>query len=318
MTNEILIVGSLKILIFTALFLSAYWFLKLLYQFHPVRKFKEQLEDMERRRQLAGDKKGDSAFEKYLDSLDERLTQAGVKKILPKATLEIYVLLNLLEFTLVFCFVREGILIPFMKASLAVYLNKFVLDVLRYRNKKAIESHLLEFVNLVSDYSMSESEITLILYKCGLSMSGPLKGLLVQCHLSARANGDSEQALYELRRSADHFLFKEIILLLELCSKSDSDYRKVINGCRDMVNRYLKEEKEKASVVRALIGEAAIMTAVAVYGISTMLKEFAGGIVTTGSMTDFFFYHPAGQISLLVYMGLALAMVQVILKFAKR
>ncbi len=84
-----------------------------------------------------------------------------------------------------------------------------------------------------------------------------------------------------------------------------------------MVNRYLKEEKEKANVVRSLVGEAALMTGVAAYGISTMLREFAGDVGFGTSMADFFFQNPVGQICLVIYAALFFAMVQVILKFAK-
>ena len=190
--------------------------------------------------------------------------------------------------------------------------------ILCYRNKRITEKHLLELLNLISDYSLSESEITMILYRCGRMLPEPLKSALVKCHLSARSTGDTEQALYELRRSIDHFLFREIILLLELCSRSDSDYQKVITGCRDMVGRYLKEEKEKAGVIRSLVEEAALMTGVAAYGIGTMLREFAGDAGFASGMGEFFLHHPAGQICLIIYVALIFAMVQVILKFAKR
>ena len=42
-----------------------------------------------------------------------------------------------------------------------------------------------------------------------------------------------------------------------------------------MVHRYLKEEKEKMTVVRNLLIEAGIMTLLAIYGISTMVHGFA-------------------------------------------
>lgn len=318
MTEQQVLVVILKIFVFLLLAASAYWFLYEMHRFAPVKKLQEKVEELERQRLLEGDKDKAGIFEKYLDRLDGRLTQAGFKKLVPRASVEIYFLLNVLEFTLLFCFMGEGVLVPLMVAAMAVYLNRVLLDFCRYRNKKIIEGHLLEFVNMVSDYSLSESELTRVFYKCGQSLPNPLRDLLVQCHLGARSSGDTGQALSELRRGVDHFLFREIVLLLELCSRSGGDYQKVIGGCRDMVNRYLQEEKEKASVVRALIGEAAIMTAVAVYGIRTMLKEFAGGIVATGSMGEFFLQEPAGQVSLLVYTGLALAMVQVIIRFAKR
>lgn len=85
-----------------------------------------------------------------------------------------------------------------------------------------------------------------------------------------------------------------------------------------MVSRYLKEEKEKVSVVRSLVGEAALMTGVAVYGISTMLREFAGDVGLGHSMADFFFRNPAGRVYLLIYVGLIFTMTQVILKFARK
>ena len=250
--------------------------------------------------------------------MDEHLTQAGIKRFLPKAGVEIYFLFNVLEFTLIFCLAGEGILVPLLTAGAAVYANKLILDLLRFKNKRITEKHLLELLNLISDYAMSESEITMILYRSGQSMPNPLKDVLTKCHMSARSSGNTEQALYELRRSIDHFLFREIILLLELCNRSDNDYQKVVNGCREMVSRYLKEEKEKASVVRSLVGEAALMTGVAVYGISTMLREFAGDVGLGHSMADFFFHNPAGRVYLLIYVGLIFAMTQVILKFARK
>ncbi len=318
--NAYVISICLKSFLFLLLVGAAYFLIYAVVRWNPAGKFKEKLDDMERKRLLEAETGGEPRriLSRYLDRLDERLTQAGIKKFLPKAGVELYFLFNVLEFTLVFCLMEGGILIPLLSAGLAVYLNHLLLDILRYRNKKRIEKQLLEFMNLVSDYAASESEITMILYRSGRMLQNPLKDLLLQVHMTARNSGDTSEALAQLRRSVDHFLFQEIILLLELCSKSDNDYQRVVNSCREMVNRYLKEEKEKASVVRGLVLEAGIMTGVAVYGISTMLREFAGGIATSGSMAGFFFHEPAGQISLVIYAVLAAAMVQVILKFAKR
>ena len=297
----------LKILLLGLLVAGMYLLLKIIREYGPLQKLREKVEDLDRQRVLGTEMEKKGFLERYLDRLDEHLTQAGVKRFLPKACVEIYFLINVLEFTLIFCLTGEGILVPLLTAGAAVYANKLIL-----------EKHLLELLNLISDYAISESEITMILYRCGQSMPNPLKDVLTKCHLSARSSGDTAQALYELRRSVDHFLFREIILLLELCNRSDNDYQKVINGCREMVTRYLKEEKEKASVVRSLVGEAALMTGVAVYGISTMLQEFAGDVGLGHSMADFFLRNPAGQVYLLVYVVILFFMAQVILKFARK
>ena len=308
----------LKILLMGLLVAGMYLMLKVIREYGPLQKLREKVDDLDRQRVLGAEMEKKGFLERYLDRLDEHLTQAGVKRLLPKACVEIYFLINVLEFTLIFCLTGEGILLPLLTAGAAVYANKLILDLLRFRNKRITEKHLLELLNLISDYAISESEITMILYRCGQSMPNPLKDVLTKCHLSARSSGDTAQALYELRRSVDHFLFREIILLLELCNRSDNDYQKVINGCREMATRYLKEEKEKASVVRSLVGEAALMTGVAVYGISTMLQEFAGDVGLGHSMADFFLRNPAGRVYLLIYVVILFFMAQVILKFARK
>ena len=304
-----------KVIVFFFLAIGMYFLIKGIQKYEILGKVREKVDELDRQRILQEEQK--SFFQRYLSKVDDHLTQAGIKKFLPRAGVEIYFLFNILEFTLIFCLVGDGIFIPLGMAGIAVYLNKLILDLLRFRNKRITEKHLLELLNLISDYSLSESEITMILYRCGQMMPNPLKEVLTKCHISARSTGNTEQALYELRRSVDHFLFREIILLLELCSRSDNDYQKVVNGCREMVSRYLKEEKEKANVVRSLVGEAALMTGVAGYGISTMLREFAGEVGLASNMVEFFFHNPAGQISAIIYAVLLFAMVQVILKFAK-
>lgn len=318
MTGSMYISILLKLLLLGLLAAGMYFLVKVIREYGPLQKLREKVDDIDRQRVLGMEQEKRGFLERYLDRLDEHLTQAGIKRFLPKAGVEIYFLFNVLEFTLIFCLVGEGILVPLLAAGAAVYANKLILDLLRFRNKRITETHLLELLNLISDYAISESEITMILYRCGQSMPNPLRDVLTKCHLSARSSGNTEQALYELRRSIDHFLFREIILLLELCSRSDNDYQKVVNGCREMVGRYLKEEKEKAAVVRGLVGEAALMTGVAVYGISTMLREFAGDVGLGHSMADFFFRNPAGQVYLLIYVVLLFFMAQVILKFARR
>ncbi|MBE5868286.1 MAG: hypothetical protein E7293_04905 [Lachnospiraceae bacterium] len=308
----------MKIVLFILLAVGMYFLVRAVRDYEPAGKIREKIDELYRRRLLNTELEKRGVLEKYLDRLEEHLLQAGVKSFSPKLSVEFYFLFNVVEFTLIFCLSGEGILVPLLKAGAAIYMNKMILDILRYRRRKVVEKHLLAFLNLVSDYSLSESEITTIFFRCGQLMPRVLREALTKCHLSAANSGNSEKALCELRRSVDHFLFQEIILLLEVCSLGDSDYRKVINGCRGMVSRYLKEEKEKVSVVRSLVIEALLMTGVAVYGISTMLKEFGGNTGSGNGMVDFFFHSGAGQICLIIYLLLCFAMLQAILKFAKR
>ncbi len=306
-----------RILLFLLLFSLSFFLVMFFRKLRPVDRVRKKLDELDRKRLMETGFMKKGYVEGRLDRLDEELTQAGVKRFIPKAAVEIWFLVNVLEFSLIFCFMDEGILIPLLTAALAVYVNKMSLDMLRYRNNRIIEKHMLQFMNLVSDYSISEGEITSIFYKAGQSMPNPLRRLLINCHLTARSSGDSEAALYELRRSVDHILFKKLLLLLELCSKSTGDYQIAVGKCRELVNTYLQEEKEKAGIVRGLIGEVLIMSAVAAYGIFVMLTDFSEGMLAEGSMAEFFFQNPAGQAGLIMYTALMLCMVRIITKFAK-
>ena len=171
-----------KILILILLAAGMYFLIKALREYEVFKMVRDKMDELDRQRLLEERKK--SFLQKYLDKLDEQLVQAGIKKYLPRAGVEIYFLINVLEFTLIFCLAGEGILFPFLFACLAVYLNKMILDILRFRNKRITEKHLLELLNLISDYSLSESEITMILYRCGQMMPNPLK----EVHLTIAAN----------------------------------------------------------------------------------------------------------------------------------
>ena len=309
-----LIKGAVFALLFTAMF----FVVRSIRRFDPLKKLQEQMEDWERQRLLEQGKSHTGWLERLLDKLDRNLTQAGIKKYVPKGTAEVFFLSCVAEFVLVFWCLGEGILVPFMAGVAAVYVNILLIDILRFKNRRVTENHLLSMLGSISDLALTENEITMILYQTGQRMPYPLKDALVHCHLTARNTGDTGKAFYELRRSIDHPLFREIVLLLELASRNDGNYQKVVDGCRGMVHRYLKEEKEKMAVVRNLLIEAGIMTLIAIYGISTMVHGFAVDAGVTGGFREFFFQNPAGQVCLLIYGLLFFGMIQTIFKFAKR
>lgn len=308
----------IKVTVFALLFTAMFFLVRGIRKFDPMKKIQEQMDDWERRGVLSSKNTGTGWLERLLDRLDKNLTQAGIKRYIPKAAAEVFFLWCAAEFVLVFFVVRDGVLLPFMAGVLAVYLNILWIDILRFKNRRITENHLLSMLNGISDLALSENEITMILYQTGQRMPYPLRDALMTCHLTARSCGDSRKAFHELRRSIDHPLFREIILLLELAANNDSDYQKVVNGCRGMVHRYLKEEKEKMAVVRNLLIEAGIMTLLAIYGISSMMHGFAVDARVTGGFREFFFHDPAGQICLLIYGLLFFCMLQVIFKFAKK
>ena len=72
--------GIIGILLFTAM----YFVVRGIRQFDPMKKVQEQVDDWERRRLFRNLNAGTSWLERLLDHLDRNLTQAGIKRFLPK------------------------------------------------------------------------------------------------------------------------------------------------------------------------------------------------------------------------------------------
>lgn len=132
----------IKVLILILLSVGMYFLLKAIREYELLQKVRSKMDELDRQRLLSENPEG--ILQKYLNRLDEQLVQAEVKKYLPRAGVEIYFLFNVLEFTLIFCLAGDGILVPLLIAGLAVYLNKMILDILRFRNKRITEKHLLD------------------------------------------------------------------------------------------------------------------------------------------------------------------------------
>ena len=159
MTNEVMISILIRVIVFVLLAVGMYFLVRVIREYGPLKKLREKVDEIDRLRLLGTEAQKMSFMERYLDKLDEQLAQAGVKRFLPKASVEIYFLFNVLEFTLIFCLAGEGIMVPLLTAGAAVYVNTLILDLLRYRNKRITENHLLELLNLVSDYENRESKV---------------------------------------------------------------------------------------------------------------------------------------------------------------
>lgn len=304
-------------LIFLLLFVSVYYLHQIIVAHNPIKLFQQTVVNWEKQRLFSGNRKK-GYFEKFLDNLDEQIEQAGIKRLFPRAATEIFCIFCAIEFVLVFNFASNSISKSFVTACAAILLNKLWIDALRYRNMKVTDKHLLELLNFISDYSMFEQELTLILYRAGRNLPYPLGNMLQKCHIDAQSNGDTKIAYYELRRSINHPIFREVMLLLEFCSQSNGDYPKVINDCRNIVHRYLQEEQKKATTIKQLLGEAVLLIVIALYTLAEMISSFAADAGFHGGLFDFFINTSIGQITLVIYFILALMMFYTILKFGER
>lgn len=86
-----------KVLILVLLAVGMFFQIQAIREYEVLTKIREKVDELDRQRILEDTQK--SFLQKYLDKLDETLVQAGVKRFLPKAGVELYFLFNVLEFT---------------------------------------------------------------------------------------------------------------------------------------------------------------------------------------------------------------------------
>ena len=148
-----LIRGAVFVLLFTAMF----FVVRSIRKFDPIKKIQEQMEDWERQRLLENGKSHTGWLERLLEKLDRNLTQAGIKRYVPKGTAEVFFLCCAAEFVLVFLCFGEGIVVPFMAGVAAIYVNILLIDILRFKNRRMTENHLLSMLNSISDLALTDA-----------------------------------------------------------------------------------------------------------------------------------------------------------------
>ena len=95
MINGTYLSPLLKGVLFVLLLLGMYFLVKVIREYGPIQKLREKVDDIDRQRVLGTETEKKRFLERYLDRLDEHLTQAGIKRFLPKAGVEIYFLFRL-------------------------------------------------------------------------------------------------------------------------------------------------------------------------------------------------------------------------------
>ena len=88
----------MKLFILLFLIIGMFLLVRAVKAFDPFGKIFDKMDELDRERLLNTGSQKKTFFEKCLDKLDEHLTQAGVKRFLPKAGVEVYFLFNILEF----------------------------------------------------------------------------------------------------------------------------------------------------------------------------------------------------------------------------
>lgn len=197
----------------------------------------------------------------FLASIDERLAYSGLKDKLRWLTTEVYILSVLL--ISVVCgtvvVVTRGLILGLLTTILIILgFELFISLLISIRNKRT-EAIMLQFMNIVDNFSKTSDDLISILEKSSRYIEDPLGSQIYDAVIAARHSGDTMTALQELQDNVKNKHFKVLIRNLEISSRYETNYSEIIEDCREVFHSYIKSEKEKQNIRLNGVMEIGIM-----------------------------------------------------------
>lgn len=240
-----------------------------------------QMSDQEKARAEAErqqrDIHGEGVKTDWLGRLDEELAYSGIKEKFSWLTTELYVIIVMLTATLVMTVVVvvAGLWQGLMAACLVISAFKLVITLISNARDRKTETQLLQFMNIIDNFSKTSDDLVEILEKASRYIDDPLGGQIYDAVQEARNTGDSMMALQDLQNSVKNKHFKILIRNLETSSRFENNYSDIIEDCRNIFHDYIRAQKEKRSLRMNGVMEILIMVAVGILS-----------IVMVGQMTE--------------------------------
>lgn len=236
-------------------------------------------------------------FEKKLYQLEQRYIYSGISRKLPGISVEIWLLLIFLTAAGVYivCFIItraffKSLIIMGVYIGLIFLLESFLI----IRNYKSVDKELINFLNMISNFSLTNGEITSIFHKIARYLTQPLQAELEDCYYRAYTTGDNREALQELNTRIEHPMFKEIITNLISCISYSANYKEVINTFRDIIREEQKGQKDRRTIGATAISTMVMMT------MGLLLSVYIADGMIQSSIWRIFVNTPGGNIALAV------------------
>lgn len=161
----------------------------------------------------------------------------------------------------------------FFAAFSAWYIGIFLI---RLTNKKLVTNELMNFLNLLGNYSTTNTEIVSMLTQIAPQVGEPLRDCLLECVAESQdTNKDKTVALQNLANKIEDRKFKEIIKNLEIAQNNEGSYSQIVSANRHSLIEYIHGKKLKAGIARENLISFFVILA-AVIGIVFMMGKIIG------------------------------------------
>lgn len=251
----------------------------------------------------------------FFYKLDVMILQSGLKRKIPILTTESFLFFELL-LSLVSGVIVHRITGEFLVALIAAILLCSAVYVVIYiiagQQYAQTERCIMQFANLLDNYSKTSDDIIEILGKIGYYLDEPLKTAVIECHIEAVNTGDITTAFRNLSVKIEHPKFKEIVRNLEICRKHEANYSTIIKDIRYILKEYLRaKEERKAEETTGRISMAFML------GIGAVILGFVNGFISKGTVFTVLMSSLIGQCILLYFVIVTIVIILNVIKVDK-
>ena len=232
---------------------------------------------------------GNRDKKKFLYRMDEMLLQSGIRTRLSFMTTELFITILIVVSVVIFYFVSvvtDEFIFAILAVAFSVMMIYGTLKLLLFANKSKLDDDMLQFANMLENYSRTTDDIVSILGQVYVYLNEPLKTVVRECYVEMKSTGDISSAFARLSAKIGNRKFEELLQNIEMCSRHETNYEAVIAGNKIIIKEYLAEKELRKQMALSARLEICVLFVIAVYVIS-MINDMLEDRLMTYLMSDF-------------------------------
>ena len=227
--------------------------------------------DEERRKR---DIHGEGNDKDILSRIDEILNYSGIKDKITWLTTELFIVIALVFIAIVSTIVllTFGLMQGLLSAVVIFAAIRLSIVLLSVYRSKLIDEQLLQFMNIIDNFSKTSNDIIDIFEKASLYIQDPLRNQIYQAVQKARNAGSKEIALKDLQDNVKNKHFKMLVRNLDTSSNFENNYSDIVEDCRGVFHSYIKSQKELKQIQISGIMQIGLLVVLALVAIQMIVQ----------------------------------------------
>lgn len=214
--------------------------------------------------------------------MDEALIRVGIRRKVPWLTVEYAIVIMAVFMSMIFYIIHmlsNSFIIGIGAVAVLVMAVLIAVRVIIAVKQKKVEDNILQFANLLGNYSRTSDDIVSIFGRIYVYLDEPLRTAVADCYSQTMMTGDFKEACARMDVTIGNRYFSDMLMNLEVCSRHEANYEEVIAGNKQLIRNYLSERDVRNEMGNQARGEIIILLLLGLL-VFVMLNSMTKGILT--------------------------------------